>query len=104
MIPNVKEQCENRMRINKEIYYKGNKGATLNENGLRELEGSDKNDWLGVARCTQRYCWCTQHHLKMPKMSLQCFVVRIKLIRGKTPADQLDPCNTGGPNTDQVDP
>lgn len=48
MIPNVKEQCENRMRINKEIYYKGNKGATLNENGLRELEGSDKNDWLGT--------------------------------------------------------
>ena len=28
----------------------------------------------------------------------------IKLIRGKTPADQLDPCNTGGPNTDQGDP
>ena len=31
-------------------------------------------DWdLGVARCTQHYCWCTQHFLKMPKLPL-CFL------------------------------
>ena len=54
----------------------------------------------GVARCTQRYCWCTQHHLKMLEMPLQCFVVRIKLIRKRT-MDQLDPQKS---NADQVNP
>ena len=26
----------------------------------------------GVARCTQQYCWCTQHFFLMPKMPLAC--------------------------------
>ena len=43
----------------------------------------------GVARCTQCYCWCTQHHLKMSKMSLQCFVVRINLISERLPRIKL---------------
>ena len=44
---------------------------------------------LADARCTQHYCWCTQHFLKMPKLPL-CFLrscvrcawgLQIKLIR-----------------------